>query len=89
MSLQSCFVSIIGRKLSDGKPLGGRGRLTLSKCDAMQNFYGRAIRDNKGIRTIYNTNLARDGCLCFIIFYTSERINFCCNRKICRRHYSK
>ena len=24
----------------------GKGRLTLARCDAIQNFYGRAIRDN-------------------------------------------
>ena len=37
----------LGKKLSDGKGLSGRGRLTLAKIDAIQNFYGRAIRDNK------------------------------------------
>ena len=36
-----------GKKLRDGKCLGGRGRLTILKCNAVQNFYGRAIRDNK------------------------------------------
>ena len=38
---------ILGKKLADNKCLGGRGRLTIAKCDAIQNFYGRAIRDNK------------------------------------------
>ena len=33
--------------MRDGKCLGGKGRLTISKCNAVQNFYGRAIRDNK------------------------------------------
>ena len=32
----------------DGKGLSGKGRLTHKRIDAMQNFYGRAIRDNKG-----------------------------------------
>ena len=37
----------VGKKLNDGKSLSGKGRLTIAKCDAIQNFYGRAIRDNK------------------------------------------
>ena len=37
-----------GKKLEDGKGLGGRGRLTISRIDAMQSFYGLAIRENKG-----------------------------------------
>lgn len=36
------------KKLEDGKGIGGRGRLTAVHIDAMQNFYGKAIRDNKG-----------------------------------------
>lgn len=36
-----------GKKLEDGKSLGGRGRLTLTRIDTLQNFYGKAIRDNK------------------------------------------
>lgn len=38
----------LGRKLSDGVGISGRGRLTIKRIDAIQNFYGRAIRDNKG-----------------------------------------
>ena len=37
-----------GKKLDDGKLIGGTGRLTHNCIDAMQNFYGKAIRDNKG-----------------------------------------
>ena len=37
-----------GKKLEDGKSLSGKGRLTNARRDAIQNFYGRAIRDNKG-----------------------------------------
>ena len=36
----------LGKKLADGKGLSGKGRLTLAHIDAIQNFYGRAIRDN-------------------------------------------
>ena len=37
-----------GKKLSDGKGVGGRGRLTDKIIDKMQNYYGKAIRGNKG-----------------------------------------
>ena len=37
-----------GLKLSDGRPLGGKGRLTLARIMALQNFYGNAIKSNKG-----------------------------------------
>ena len=37
-----------GKKLSDGKGVGGRGRLTDKIMDKMQNYYGKAIRGNKG-----------------------------------------
>ena len=35
------------RTLSDGKPMGGRGRLTLKMIDYLQVMYGNAIRGNK------------------------------------------
>ena len=41
-------IKFSGKKLEDGKGIGGRGRLTAVRIDAMQNFYGKAIRDNKG-----------------------------------------
>ena len=37
-----------GQKLSDGKGVSGRGRLTDKLNDKMQNYYGKAIRQNKG-----------------------------------------
>ncbi|XP_013381184.1 uncharacterized protein LOC106152218 [Lingula anatina] len=37
-----------GVKLSDGKGLEGAGRLTQQRIDAMQTFYGLAIRRNQG-----------------------------------------
>ena len=36
------------RKLKKEKKLGGRGRLTDNVIDAMQTYYGKAIRSNKG-----------------------------------------
>ena len=37
-----------GEKLSDGKTVGGKGRLTDKKVDSMQNYFGEAIRNNSG-----------------------------------------
>ena len=34
------------QKLSDGKGLDGRGRLTYDMIDRIQNYYGMAIRQN-------------------------------------------
>lgn len=35
-----------GLKLADGKGLAGKGRLTDSKIDVLQNYYGLAVREN-------------------------------------------
>jgi len=35
-------------KLSDGRTIGGAGRLTEKLCDNLQRYYGHAIRDNLG-----------------------------------------
>ena len=37
-----------GQKLSDGKTIGGKGRLTDKLIDTLNNYYGMAIRKNKG-----------------------------------------
>ena len=37
-----------GRKLSDGKGVGGAGRLTDKIIDKIQNFYGQGIRNSNG-----------------------------------------
>ena len=37
-----------GDKLSDGKSIGGQGRLTDSLINSLQNYYRIAIRSNKG-----------------------------------------
>ena len=37
-----------GQKLADGKTIGGAGRLTDKVIDSLQNYYGDAIRRNKG-----------------------------------------
>ena len=37
-----------GKKLTDGKTIGGRGRLSDSLIDTFQRYYGKALRQNKG-----------------------------------------
>lgn len=37
-----------GKKLNDGKSIGGIGRLTAKKIDTLQNYYGFSIRQNAG-----------------------------------------
>ena len=37
-----------GKKLSDGKTIGGRNRLTDNLIDSFQRYYGKALRQNKG-----------------------------------------
>ena len=36
------------KKLSDGKGIGGKARVTSVKIDTFQNLYGLAIKSNKG-----------------------------------------
>ena len=36
------------KKLSDGKPIGGRGRLTNGEINKLQNYYGDAVRAHAG-----------------------------------------
>lgn len=38
------------RKLSDGKGISGKGRLTKQRMDTLQNYFGIGIRSNKGNR---------------------------------------
>ena len=47
-ALRNLKVQYRGQKLSDGKTIGGAGRLTDSLTNSLQNYYGNAIRSNKG-----------------------------------------
>ncbi|GFV90859.1 uncharacterized protein TNCV_2324281 [Trichonephila clavipes] len=57
-----------GIKLSDGKNISGRGRLTLKEVDSIQHYYGLAIRKNlssvedvkRAIRAIYFHKLSTE-----------------------------
>ena len=47
--IKTCnFFSLTGKKLSAGKGIGGKGRLTITRINTLENFYGLAIRNNKG-----------------------------------------
>jgi len=45
--LHKLKASLGNRKLKDGKSIGGKGRLTKTIINKMQNYYGLAIRRNK------------------------------------------
>ena len=47
-ALRNLKVQHRGQKLSDGKTIGGVGRLTDNRINSLQNYYGDAIRRNKG-----------------------------------------
>ena len=47
-ALRNLKIRYRGQKLSDGKTIGGAGRLTDSLINSLQNYYGSAIRTNKG-----------------------------------------
>ena len=44
--LRNLRTKLKGTKLSDGKPLIGKGRLTEKIINLLQNYYGMAIRKN-------------------------------------------
>ena len=47
-ALRNLKVTYRGKKLADGKTIGGQGRLTDSLINSLQNYYGDSIRRNKG-----------------------------------------
>ncbi|KAK3926587.1 MTRF1L release factor glutamine methyltransferase [Frankliniella fusca] len=44
-----------GKKLKDGKPIGGLGRLTDKKIDQLATYYGNAIRAHNDVESIRNS----------------------------------
>ena len=59
ISSLSFSLFFLGKKLVDGKGSSGKGRLTLARIDAIQNFFGKAFSKNKG----NPQNMAKDmGC---------------------------
>ena len=47
-ALRNLKVQYRGQKLADGKTIGGSGQLTDKVINSLQNYYGDAIRRNKG-----------------------------------------
>ena len=47
-ALRNLKMQYRGQKLADGKTIGGAGRLTDRVINSLQNYYGDAIRRNKG-----------------------------------------
>ena len=47
-ALRALLKDMKGRKMSDNKTIGGKGRLTKERIDSFQRFYGNAIRANSG-----------------------------------------
>lgn len=68
-----------GQKLSDGKGISGKNRLTKKIINAMQNYYGMAIRQN-------TTNLyAMKKSIIAILFHCSENKDMDDRHKFCPR----
>ena len=44
-ALRSLVHDMKGKKVADGKSVGGKGHLTQDKSDSFQRYYGKAIRD--------------------------------------------
>ena len=45
-NLRKMKKNLAGKKLADGKPIGGRGRLTDAAIEKLQNYYGFAVRNH-------------------------------------------
>ncbi|XP_052128327.1 uncharacterized protein LOC113205481 isoform X2 [Frankliniella occidentalis] len=52
--LRTLKKSYSGKKLADGKSIGGRGRLTDQWIDKLSSFYGMAIRSSSDVKTMKN-----------------------------------
>lgn len=47
-NLRNLKKELRGKKLEDGLPIGGRGRLTDKMIDRLQAYYGMAVREHRG-----------------------------------------
>ena len=65
-TFQTCKSKSRGRKLPDGKTVGGKGRLTDSVTDSIQTYHGKAIRSNSG-----NVKVMQDSI--WAIYYHTTR----------------
>ena len=68
--LRNLRTKLKGTKLSDGKPLIGKGRLTEKIINLLQNYYGMAIRQNA--KTVPEMRKAIGAVLCHCSESSSE-----------------
>ena len=68
--LRNLRVKWSGKKLSDGKRLTGRHRLTDKVINTLQNYYGMAIRNSQG-KTVHQMRVSVGA----ILFHCSENKN--------------
>lgn len=68
-----------GQKLSDGRLLSGKNRLTRKIMNAMQTYYGMAIRQN--VNSLYQMKKA----VIAILFHCSENVSMEERHKFCPR----
>ena len=71
--------SMKGKKLSDGKGLTGKGRMTNLVMNTLQNYYGLAIRQNKGNVFGMKKSIAA------LIYHCSENANQDTRHQYCPR----
>ncbi|KAK7473611.1 hypothetical protein BaRGS_00035158 [Batillaria attramentaria] len=46
--LGTALRTLVEKRKAQGQPIGGRGKLTAERIKKLTNYYGRAIKDNKG-----------------------------------------
>ena len=63
-----------GKKLSDGKVRGGKGRLTIVRIKTLQNVYGLAIRNNKG-----NSEAMSKTMMAILDYYKEDTLHDYCS----------
>ena len=78
--LRNLVKDMRGKKLSDGKPLSGKGRLTLKAINKLQNYYGMSIRQN--LSSLYSMKKS----IVAMLFHCSEHDNFDDQHKFCPRN---
>ena len=77
--LRNLVQEMRGKKLSDGKGLSGKNRLTVKIINAIQNYYGMAIRQN--VANVY----AMKKSIIAILYHCSENEDLEDRHKYCPR----
>ena len=77
--LRNLVKDMRGKKLSDGKPLSGKGRLTMKAINKLQNYYGMAIRQNTSSVYLMKKSVAA------VLFHCSQHKSLDDQHKFCPR----